>query len=635
VSAIVGVFHHDGRPVAGSEIDALSAASRHRALDGENVWIHGSFGVAHQHARNTPGSLTEQQPLVSPAHTVVCIDGRLDNREELAPSYPNNDKDASDAALVLGAYDRYVDRFASHLNGDFAVAVFDAGRQQLVLARDVMAARPLYYCPIPGTVLFASEIKSILAHPRVTAAPEVDTIAELMFDDWADAERSCFRGVFSVPPGSMAVVTSGGVVIREHWAFDPAKRVRLRSFGEYVEAFRGLFEQSVRRRLRSSRPVAVAVSGGVDSSAIFCQASIVARRSGAAPPRGITMIFPAGSRADEQAYVEDIESAYGTTIARVSGSNADPVDANAVVGHLEMPGTLGSSHNAVLERARAEGCRVMLDGFFGDQMLFTRGGYLVDLARTGRWIKVHRDLREFAAWMTDADPGYFRHDFRRAFVRSLPPRWLFRTMKRHVGGWRGRTSMYPTWFTDRLRQRAVARHTRPIDYRAPPATHHAQELYGHATAGHYLSQVQRQIGAGLMYGVDVCYPFRDRDLVAFLMAIPGEIVNWNGVPKGLMREALKGVLPERIRTRRWKADLTEVGNQAAVRELDAIARLLTRDCLSARVGFVDGNVLERSIAGVAKRIAEDDTAVERWRLAAVVGLEMWLRRFFESPVAGV
>ena len=635
MSGIVGVFHHDGRPVDASEIGILSAASRHRALDGEDVWIHGSFGVAHQHARNTPESLTERQPLVSPAHTVVCIDGRLDNRDELAPSHPKNDEHASDAALVLAAYDRYGERFASHLNGDFAVAIFDAGCQQLLLARDVMAARPLYYCPIPGTVLFASEIKSILAHPRVTAAPDVDSIAELMFDDWADAERTCFSGVFSVPPGSMAVVTSGGVVIREHWAFDPAKRVRRRSFGEYVEAFRELFEQSVRRRLRSSRPVAVAVSGGVDSSAIFCQASIVARRSGAAPPRGITMIFPAGSGADEQEFVEDIESAYGTTIARVSGSNDHAVDAQAVVGHLEMPGTLGSSHNAVLEGARAEGCRVMLDGFFGDQMLFTRGGYLVDLARTGRWIKVHRDLRQFAAWMTDADPGYFRQDFRRALVRSLPPRWLFRMLKRHVGDWRGRTSMYPTWFTDRLRERAFARHTRPIDYSAPPATHHAQELFGHATAGHYLSQVQRQIGAGLMHGVDVCYPFRDRDLVAFLMAIPGEIVNWNGVPKGLMREALKGVLPERIRTRRWKADLTEVGNQAAVRELDAIARLLTRDCLSARAGFVDGNVLERSIAGVTKRIADDETAVERWQLAAVVGLEMWLRRFFESPVAGV
>src|SRR5207237_4701145 len=117
-------------------------------------------------------------------------------------------------------------------------------------------------------------------------------------------------------------------------------------------------------------------------------------------------------------------------------------------------------------------------------------------------------------------------------------------------------------------------------------TYHAQELHGHVTAGHYLSQLHRQISAGQMYGVDVCYPFRDRDLVAFLMAIPGEIVNWRGVPKGLMREALKGVLAERIRTRQWKADLTRVGNQAAARGHETIDRMLTRDCLRARLVFL-------------------------------------------------
>jgi asparagine synthase (glutamine-hydrolysing) len=348
------------------------------------------------------------------------------------------------------------------------------------------------------------------------------------------------------------------------------------------------------------------------------------------------MTFPEGTRADEQQFIDDIESSYEVTVARVRASEiAAEVGHRAVVDHLEMPGVLGNSHRAALERARAAGCRTMLDGFFGDQMLFTRGGYLVDLARTGRWVKVRGDLREFARWMTDADPAYFRQEFRRAFVRSLPPRWLFRTLKRHIGDWRGATLIYPNWLTQRLLRRGVARHTRPIDYRAAPATYHAQELYGHATAGHYLSQLQRHIGAGVMHGVDVCYPFRDRDLVAFLMAIPGEIVNWNGIPKGLMREALNGVLPERIRTRRWKADLTAVGNQAAVRELEGIARLLTRDCLSARAGFVDGGVLERSIAGLTKRIADDETAVARWQLDAVAGLELWLRRFFESPAAGV
>jgi len=637
VSGIAGIFHYDGRPATASELRALTNASKHRAIDGEDSWVCGSFGVAHQHARNTPESLHERQPLVSAAETVVCIDGRLDDREELPRPRSGASTGASDAELVLSTYERDGDRFASHLNGDFAVAVFDARRHQLLLARDVMAARPLYYCPIAGTVLFASEIKSLLAHPQVAARPDEDAIAQLMLDDWSDVHRTCFHGIFSVPPGAMAIVTRDGAVLREHWTFDPGRSVRYRSFAEYVEAFRELFERSVKRRLRSTHPIAVSVSGGVDSSAIFCQAAVLARRGAvSAPLQGITMTFPEGSSADEQQFIDDIESSCGVTVARVGASEvAAEIDCHAVVDRFEMPGMLGHSHRAVLERARAAGCRTMLDGFFGDQMLFTRAGYLVDLARKGRWLKVRGDLREFARWMTDADPAYFRREFRRAFVRSLPPRWLFRALKRHVGDWRGRTSMYPSWFTGRLRQRALARHTRPIDYRASPVTYHAQELHGHVTAGHYLSQLHRQISAGQMYGVDVCYPFRDRDLVAFLMAIPGEIVNWRGVPKGLMREALKGVLAERIRTRRWKADLTRVGNQAAARGHETIARLLTRDCLSARLGFVDGVILEQSIAALAVSIAEDETATTRWQLEDAIGLEVWLQRFFGDRAANI
>ncbi|PYR11696.1 MAG: hypothetical protein DMF99_07475 [Acidobacteria bacterium] len=593
VSGIAGIFHYDGRPATASELRALTNASKHRAIDGEDSWVCGSFGVAHQHARNTPESLHERQPLVSAAETVVCIDGRLDDREELPRPRSGASTGASDAELVLSTYERDGDRFASHLNGDFAVAVFDARRHQLLLARDVMAARPLYYCPIAGTVLFASEIKSLLAHPQVAARPDEDAIAQLMLDDWSDVHRTCFHGIFSVPPGAMAIVTRDGAVLREHWTFDPGRSVRYRSFAEYVEAFRELFERSVKRRLRSTHPIAVSVSGGVDSSAIFCQAAVLARRGAvSAPLQGITMTFPEGSSADEQQFIDDIESSCGVTVARVGASEvAAEIDCHAVVDRFEMPGMLGHSHRAVLERARAAGCRTMLDGFFGDQMLFTRAGYLVDLARKGRWL--------------------------------------------HVGDWRGRTSMYPSWFTGRLRQRALARHTRPIDYRASPVTYHAQELHGHVTAGHYLSQLHRQISAGQMYGVDVCYPFRDRDLVAFLMAIPGEIVNWRGVPKGLMREALKGVLAERIRTRQWKADLTRVGNQAAARGHETIARLLTRDCLSARLGFVDGVILEQSIAALAVSIAEDETATTRWQLEDAIGLEVWLQRFFGDRAANI
>ena len=251
----------------------MTAASSRPPSDDEDFWICASFGIGYQHARVTPESLTETQPLVSLSQTVICFDGRLDNREELARFGSPRTAEAapvlSDAALALAAYEQIGDRCASQLNGDFAFALFDSARQQLLLARDVMAAQCLYYCPLPGGVLFASEIKSILADPRVSARPDEDGLAELVLDDWCDEHRTCFKGIYSVPPGHLLVATRDRLVLREHWAFDPAQQIRYRSFAEYSECFRLLFEQSVRRRLRSAHPVAVAVSGGVDSSAIL------------------------------------------------------------------------------------------------------------------------------------------------------------------------------------------------------------------------------------------------------------------------------------------------------------------------------------------------------------------------------
>jgi asparagine synthase (glutamine-hydrolysing) len=619
LSGIVGVFGLDGRPVEVSEVRRMSAASGDPPVHGEDFWVGSAFGVGYQHERLTPESLTEAQPLVSPSQTVVCFDGRLDNRDELAHLCPSNTGDApravSDAALVLAAYQQFGDQFAARLNGDFALALFDASRRQLLLARDVMAARRLHYCPVPGALLFASQIKSLLADSRVSASPDEDGLADLVLNNWYDEHRTCFKGIYSVPAGQMLVATPDGVALRTHWAFDPSREIRYRSFDEYRDAFRALFEQSVRRRLRSAHPVAVTVSGGVDSSSIFCQAATLVRRESLPVAlHGIALTFPAGTPADEQAFLGDIERTYGATITRIPVSHLEFLrNTDALVRHLETPSVPAHTYADVFECGRAAGCRVILNGYFGDQMLFDRG-YLVDLARRGRWLKIRHDLREFAAWMTDEDPGIFEREFRSRVLRALPPRWLVRVARRGGARWRARARYSPLFtsaFRERARLRAKARSVTPVR----SATEHAEQYFRHATAGHYVNSVRLESGIGVMHGVDVRYPFRDRDLVAFLMAIPGDIVNWQGVPKGLLRHALTGVLPDAVRDRRWKADFTEVNRDAAERERPHHARLVPRNALSVRAGLVDG-----------ERLAQG--ALVDWQLADPIGLEFWLRNFF-------
>src|SRR5437773_6223671 len=281
MSGIVGLFNLDGRPVEPSELTALAAASRHRAVDGEDFWIGPSIGIGHQHFRVTPESLTERQPLVSPTGIAVAFDGRLDNRKEIidecSPACGPPDDVCSDAALVIAAYERFGERFAVRLNGDFALALFDPAHPRLMLARDRMGARALYYCPLPRMLVFASEIKCLLALPSVTARPDEDALADLVIDGYSDGDRTCFQNVHTICPGHLLMVTTEGIALQRHWDFDPGREIRYGSFEEYVECFRSLFENAVGRRLRSAHPVAVSVSGGLDSSSVFCQAAALAR----------------------------------------------------------------------------------------------------------------------------------------------------------------------------------------------------------------------------------------------------------------------------------------------------------------------------------------------------------------------
>ena len=581
---IVGLFAVDGRPVPAADVERMKARS----------------------------ALPAVQPLASASDACLWFSGRLDNA----------DPSISDAAAVLAAYEQFGDRFVARLNGDFALALIDRSHRRLTLSRDVMASQPLFYCELPGVVLFASEIRCLLAHSAVDAIPDEDGLAELVLDYWCDEHRTCFKHIYSVPPGQSIVIDAGGARRRTDWTFDQARQIRHRSFGEYRDEFRWLFRQAVRRRVRSTNGVAVAVSGGLDSSSIFCQA-LDSRADAAVNVRGISLTFPPGVPSDEQQFLVDIERMHGVSIERL------PVTEYAYVGHseatvrwLDTPGGVESNLMRVLETTRGSGCDVLLSGFFGDQVLSDRG-YFVDLARHGRWLKIRQDLRELAAWMTDVEPRLFRAEIRARLVRGIPPRWLFRLVKRLFFERRG-SARYPAWFADTFRQRAAALAATRFREARRFATAHTEQHYRHATAGHYRNVVRCETAVAAAHGVDLRYPFRDRDLVAFLMAIPGEIINWQGVPKGLLRHALTDLLPAAVRDRRWKADFTALENSAMRRDAPRVAALFDRGCCSVRAGFVDARALDH-VARTFASMTDTEGALPGWRLSDLAGLELWLR----------
>lgn len=637
MSGIVGVWNLDGRPVEEALLSGLSAALAHRGSDGGGLWIQGPVGLACRLFRVSAEASAETRPLVHASGSVLVFDGRLDNREELLASFdpsPGVTADSPDPALILAAYQAFGDAFSERLAGDFALGLFDPARQQLLLARDAIGVKPLYYARTGDTFLFASEIKALLIHPQVSPRPHDDVLARFLLNGVHDVEgRTFFQGVQSLLPAHMATLSRRGFVTRRYWDFDPSRRTRFGSFPEYAEAFRDCFQRAVSRRLRSAYPVAVSVSGGLDSSSIFCLAHTLAR---ARPDRypailGVSYTSPAGSPSDEAAFLQEIEREYGVHIERVPMGAVGLLNgSSAAVWHVEAPflDEQWNTTHVFLSIVRRLGARVLLTGHWGDQMLFDQA-YLVDLVRRLAWAEARAHLNEFGRWFTDADPRLFRRFFVRDLVKYHLPEGLI-PMLRGLRVRLARPSRDRAWYTAAFRQRTRRSAWRSTLGYGGFATTHARSLYEEIRSSNHVLSMEWNDKVAAMHGLEMAFPFLDRDLLSFLMSIPGEVQTWKGVPKALLREAMRGLLPDAIVRRTWKADFTHLVNQGMERDFTEVVERLQADAVAVRLGYVNRDAMSAELGRLKDGLRGHRDAQIAWALSDLLGLEMWLQVFFEA-----
>jgi asparagine synthase (glutamine-hydrolysing) len=638
MSGIVGLWNLGGRPVDGAELARMSGALAHRGPDGEGRWVKGPLGFAWQHLWVTPEEVGEIQPIAGSSGATLIMDGRLDNRDELlgALGLPRS---SSDARCALAAYEAWGERFAEHLNGDLALAAFDERQQRLLLVRDSIGVRPLYYCRHHRLFAFASEIKALLAHPEVPARPDDEGLADYLLLGSRPVDRpdvTCFAGISAVMPAHLVVATPGGLTTRRYWDFETERSLRLCSFQEYAEAFRERFAEAVQRRTRTDRPVAVSVSGGLDSSSIFCQAETL-RRGGLIPARGllgVSHVGTVGTLADERRYLAEIEQQYGVAIVRIPMGPLLGVirGAEEQVWAIEAPflDYLWGVTRAIHQEAANAGARVLLSGHWGDQMLFS-AAYLVDLFRRLALGKLRRHTLTYQRFFGAEETRALKRRFVLDLARHYVPRPLVPPLK-----WLRRRILRPErprpWLAKAFRRRALMLANRPAVIGNGFHSAQARSLYLEARSKYHVHCMEWHDKIGARYGLQLAFPFLDRDLIGFLMAVPGEVQNRDGVPRALLREAMRGVLPEAVRARTWKGDFTAPANEGMRRDLGEIVSRLANGSVAARLGYLDEGRLVAVLPGLVAELNGPD-CLGTWDLTDLFGLEVWLRVFLEQVAA--
>lgn len=545
MSGLFLVFNREGAPVERAVVEEMAARLQHRGPDGFDVKRHEFVAAGHLHFWTTPEEVGECQPLsTADGRFMLLFDGRLDNRPELLAdlgfTHPE-DRRLSDAALLLAAFERWEEHCFERLLGPAALVIYDHLERRVVAMRDPLGDRGLFYYLDHQVLVIASEPYAVLAHPNVSGDLDKTSLAFYFIERAPTSGRTFFKAVNELPGAHTLVVTPTSAEVRRYW--DPAalSRLHCRSDDEYAAHYRDLFTASVRSRLRAVGEPAVLMSGGLDSSSVAAVAA--GEINSSAPLRTVSFIFNELTSCDERRYIDEITRSYNTEPVYVNGDDAWPLrDWQFRVVNPNFPET--DPFHLLLERsfeaARLAGSRVVLSGMFSDHFYSGWEDWLADLLFSGRLLETARSVQQIA-----------RQRGLRRLSASPSLRRLGRRLLEHLPAsqrvLRTQDARPPAWLTPPAADiiMAAAAHAR--------ATHplrNAAILSGEATqvalsAHFYASQ----------HAIDVRYPYRDRRLVEFMLALPAHQLYRFGVTRPIQRRGMLGILPEAIRTRPDKVAL--------------------------------------------------------------------------------
>lgn len=594
MSAQYGRWNFDGRNATPSEQTRRLLAPY--GPDAEGIYVSQGVGILFRTFSTTEEAALERQPVVLPSGAVVAWNGRLDNREDIVRALDGRVSVAdNDVAIVGTAYERWGMGCFEKFFGDWALSIWNPHDQSLLLAKDVVGTRQLYY-----TVGHHSVTWSTVLDPLVFGQDL--TLDEAYIAGWLSSypatHRTPYIEIHAVPPASFIRFTPKGHTIQQYWEFDGTKRIFYRTDGEYEEHFRALFEQSVRRRLRSNAPILAELSGGMDSSAIVSMADRVTE--------GLvdTVSYYNNNEPnwDERPWFSKVEERRGKTGLHIDAST---LSCNSGDDEVTLwPGSSGSVSKIAAWMSQ-HGHRILLSGIGGDEFLggvptpvpeledlLTRGRFMAFVNQLKIWALVQR--RPWIYLLRDAAMGFLPSMLRTLPEYKRPASWLDR--------------------------RFVERHKGILNNE--PRLKLFGDLPSFQENINALDRLRRQLAATELCGQYPCekrYPYLDRDLLEFLFAIPREQLVRPSERRSLMRRALRGIVPGEILDRKRKAYVTRSPLASIRRQQERLAASCD-DLVVGSLGIVVSDLFFQALED-----AHQGKQTPIVPLLRTLALERWLR----------
>jgi asparagine synthase (glutamine-hydrolysing) len=533
---IAGFTGPNNRPT----LTAMTETLRHRGPDGCGYWEAPDVSLGMRRLAIIDVE-TGQQPVFNEDGTVAAVfNGEIYNyielREQLARAGHRFSTDHCDSEVIVHLYEDRGLEFLHELNGMFAIALWDARRRWLVLARDRLGIKPLYLARVPGGIAFGSEPKALLAHPAISPAPNLVAIHHYLSLKNVPAPLSAFRDVEQVRSGEL-VICAGAEIERRRWwriGFDRCADV---DEGEAAARIRALLEDSVRLQMRADVPYGAYLSGGVDSSSVVA----LLAKLGAGKINTFTLVYDEDFAAKQQdrEFARAMARRYGTDHHEHRVTFADlPEKIDHIVRSFDEPFS-GVVSTYFITESISRHVKVALSGDGADEMF---GSYLAH--------RIAGPLAAYAAGRNDpAALAPFQNELPRLAALVARGDEAAQRMGLYLIDDAQKSELY----SPAMREATTGAATEHL-IRALLATCRGRDPLNRALMLDQETLLPDQVLAfvdrlSMAHSVEVRPPFLDHRLVEFVAALPGSLKIRAGRVKHILKEAVTDLLPPELLAR--------------------------------------------------------------------------------------
>jgi asparagine synthase (glutamine-hydrolysing) len=619
---IAGILDLAGGPVPAEAVRSMCAALVHRGPDGEGTFLGQGVGLGMRRLSIIDLETGDQPVRNEDASVWVVFNGEIYNYRELREQLESRGHTFythTDTEVIVHLYEDRGERCVEALRGMFAFAVWDEPRGRLMLARDRLGIKPLYYARVGQKLVFGSELKALLALPEVRREIDGPAFAHFLTFLSTPSDQSILRGVRKLPPGHRLLASLGGEPqVERYWdvAFEPE---RGRSEAWFVERLRALLDESVRLHMVSDVPLGAFLSGGIDSSTVVATMAALSRE----PVRTFSIGF-ADADFSELAYARRVAAAFQTDHHELVLEPAALDVLDDLVWHLDEPfGDSSAIPTYMVSKLAAEHVTVALSGDGGDELFAGYEKYTVE-RRERVWRFVPEPARRLLGRLVAATPAhlrgrnYLRHMALPGVERYLDAGTLFR--REEVAALvrpeiRDVLADYDPWEEARSHLRRQRGHWLSALQSLDLATYLPLDI---------LTKVDRM---SMAHSLEARVPLLDHRLVEFAATVPPELQLRGRTTKYLLKQAMRPLLPEAIVDRRKQGFAIPLGRWFGGGFDELLRDVLLSETVRSR-GIFDVAALERRMRHGRR---DGGLGLDLWTL---LSFELWCRRFLDEPLRG-